>query len=178
MTCRHHEWRFDDFNDILDEHLSHESWWLTSKSSGCKGSSCTRTWWPRPECPGHCTNGLAADEVVLAVDGCADRIAECWGRSCNSENDASAACAVRCALGWHFNFQNSAGSHTEEARFESWMRYGYYGYFYAASTRKYYDVQTGSSNYSMNLNMLMNGYFAPFMLLLQPLLYHTYRTPR
>jgi hypothetical protein len=172
MTCRHHDWRLNDFNDTLDEHQRPESWWLTGKSSGCKGSLVQE---PdgHGQCPGHCANCIAADEVVLTVSGCEDRIAECWGRSCNSEDDTIAACTVRCALGWHFKFQNSAGSHTEEARFESWMRY-----FYTASPRKYYDVQTGSSKYSMNLKMLMNGYFVPFMLLLQPLLYHTYRTPR
>jgi hypothetical protein len=38
MTCRYHDWRLNDFNDTLDEHLSPESWWLTGKSNSCKGS--------------------------------------------------------------------------------------------------------------------------------------------
>ena len=168
MTSRHYDWLWDDLNDTLNEHRSPESWWLTGKSSGCKGSSCTRTWGPGSEYPGHWKNGLAADEVLLAVSGCADRIAECWGRSCNTVRTmllAVSGCAdriaecwgrscntvrtmsvqhstVRCKLGRHFNFQNFDGSHTEEARFESCLRYKY---FYAALPRKHYDIQTGGN---------------------------------
>lgn len=32
----------------------------------------------------YSTNGLEADGVGLAVNGCADRTAERWGRSCNT----------------------------------------------------------------------------------------------
>jgi len=47
----------------------------------------------------HSTNGLAADEVVLAVTGCADRIAECWGRSCSIARTTPMQ-HVPCAVNW------------------------------------------------------------------------------
>jgi hypothetical protein len=45
---------------------------------------------------------------------------------------ACSACTVPCELDRYFNFHNSAGSHTEEARFESWLKYWY---LYAASPK-------------------------------------------
>jgi len=60
----------------------------------------------------YSTNGLAADEVVLGVNGCADRTAECWGRSCNIARRTPVQ-HVPCVVNWA-DLQNFDGFHTKK----------------------------------------------------------------